>query len=844
MRKTQKRRAEDFIILLKEVHDEIKKAVEKKEYDLALELLGQCQDGAIKLGEMIESAEGEGFPTISLLEGYCEQVYRIYEQVSQGENVDAHWIFQTLHIELAPIEDSVRDDIKIRKEAVFLPYKASMWDSLESIWQAANEDPDCDAYVVPIPYYDKGDDGRLQEMHYEGDQYPEDVPVIRYDEFDFETHHPDMIFIHNPYDNVNYVTSVHPFFYSKNLKKYTECLVYVPYYATTGGMSEAQSLCPAYIHADYIVIQSEKYKKFFDPMIPNEKFLPLGSPKFDSVIRKCQNPPEPPEDWKRKMEGRKVYFYNTSLNGMLENTEKFLKKMEYVFDCFRGREDACLLWRPHPLMESTFGSMRKAQRPIYEEIKQKYIREDWGIYDDTPDIENTIALCDAYIGDAATSVTSLFGIAGKPLFILNNSIHQEPEEEDWRGEIIKGFCMNGQDEWMITQGNKLYHAPNHDYQYEYYCDLCEYVGGDYYSCALEIDHKVYVCPANAQEILVIQDRKITKRIELERCLECPGAFYDVWKAGRYLFLIPNQYPAIVRLDTRNDEVSYITGVNEVFVKNIDGQWRVGGRNVYGQYLLIASPDDTQVVAIDIDSMQVQYLTIGAENQCGCFVIAVIDNDIWFLPYCGTIITKWNPNTGEVKEYAKVPDRFGCYDRIRGTVSDIMPFGTAVSCGNEVLFSPCLGNMFLLLDQETGVFREWKPPFDVLQEEKNGYFLSGTAGRFIRRTDTLEPQTYRYFSGWDRRMYDVNPEMQTYKEILIAFDKKELEIHATGFDRESEWLLYCGREDAFHSLTDFLEQRIMGKPYDREKQIEAYQEIATNNDGTCGEEIYQFVCGKI
>ena len=94
------------------------------------------------------------------------------------------------------------------------------------------------------------------------------------------------------------------------------------------------------------------------------------------------------------------------------------------------------------------------------------------------------------------------------------------------------------------------------------------------------------------------------------------------------------------------------------------------------------------------------------------------------------------------------------------------------------------------------------------------------------------------------MYDVNPYMQTYKEILIAFDKKELEIHATGFDRESEWLLYCGREDAFHSLTDFLEQRIMGKSYDQEKQIEAYQEIATNNDGTCGAEIYQFVCGKI
>ncbi len=843
MRRTQKNQAESFLALLKEAHEEIRQAINRKEYDLVLELLGQCQDGAIKLGEMIESAEGEGFPTISLLEGYCEQVYSIYEEICQGAASDVCGLLEGLYKELEKIENSVRVDIRIRREAVFLPYKVSMWDSLESIWQAANDDPDCDAYVIPIPYYDRGKDGSLKEMHYEGDRYPKEVPVLKYDEFDFGAHHPDMIFIHNPYDNANYVTSVHPFFYSKNLKKYTDCLVYVPYYATTGGMSEAQSLCPAYLYADYIVIQSEKYKKFFDPIIPEEKFLPFGSPKFDSVIRKCQNPPEPPESWKKKMEGRRAYFYNTSINGMLENTEKFLKKMEYVFRCFRGREDVCLLWRPHPLMESTFESMRREYLPAYKELKEKFIQEGFGIFDDTPDIENTIALCDGYIGDAATSVTSLFGVVGKPLFILNNYIHHEPEEEDWRGEIIKGFCMNGQDEWMVTQGNKLYHAPDCDYRYEYYCDLCEYAGGNYYLRAWEIDHKVYVCPANAQEILVAQDRKITKRIELERYLENPGAFYDAWQVGRYLFLIPNQYPAIVRLDTDNDEVSYITGVNEVFSKNVDGQWRVGGSNVYGQYLMIASPDNNQVVAIDSDSMQIQYLTTEAENHCGCVTMAVIGNGIWLLPYSGTTVTKWNPNTGEVKEYTKIPDQFRCYDRMSGVVCEKMPFSAAILCGDEVLLSPCLGNMFLLLDQKSGEFKEWKLPFDAFHKEKNEYFLSAVAGKFVRETNSLGSQTYQYFDGWNRRIYDINVQTKEYRESIIEFEKRELEIHTAGFDRESDWLLYCCREDAFHSLVDFLEQCIMGKPFSREIQIHAYQEIAANNDGTCGEKIYQFVCSK-
>ena len=79
-----------------------------------------------------------------------------------------------------------------------------------------------------------------------------------------------------PRHNANYVTSIEPRFYSNELKKHTECLVYIPYYATSGGMMEGQSLCPAYYHADYIIIQAEKYRRFFDPSVPGEKLVPLG----------------------------------------------------------------------------------------------------------------------------------------------------------------------------------------------------------------------------------------------------------------------------------------------------------------------------------------------------------------------------------------------------------------------------------------------------------------------------------------------------------------------------------------------------------------------------------------
>ena len=52
------------------------------------------------------------------------------------------------------------------------------------------------------------------------------------------------------------------------------------------------------------------------------------------------------------------------------------------------------------------------------------------------------------------------------------------------------------------------------------------------------------------------------------------------------------------------------------------------------------------------------------------------------------------------------------------------------------------------------------------------------------------------------------------------------------------------ENAFNTLSDFLNGNITGNAFDRERQIKAYSEIAANNDGTSGEKIYRFVSDKL
>lgn len=840
MRRKEKKQVEEFINTLHSAHGEIKRQIKNHNNELARKLLGSCQEGAIQIGKLIETVEGEECIIISMLEGYCELVYQIYEDLERGEEVRSDKDFKVLHRQLTEIENSVKHDIKGRMEIVFLPYKASMWDSLESVWMAADADEDCDAYVIPIPYYDRNPDGALGEYHYEGDEFPENVPVVHYDSYSLDKRRPDVIYIHNPYDNYNYVTSVDPRYYSKELRKYTDILVYIPYYSTSGGMSEGQMICPAYYYADYIITQAEKYRKFFDPDLPDSKFKPFGSPKFDRIVRICNHPPKPPKEWEERMRGKRVYFYNTSLNGMLADTDSFLKKMKYVFECFEGREDVCLLWRPHPLMESTLDSMRAQYKPFYEWLKRYFIEKGLGIYDDTPDMTNTIALCDAYIGDGATSVTSLFGIVGKPLFILDNHIHSAPKEDDWRGRAIPGFNIYGDDNWMLSQGNKLYYSENGDYKYKYFCDLSEYAYGYYYSQVITIGEKHYVCPANARDILVIGNSGIEKRIAVEQCMEQAGAFCGAISWEKYLFLIPNNYPAIVRYDTGKDEIRYFDKHLDVFLRTVGGEKRVGGICVQNGVLYLASPEDNQVLAIQAETGEEKVLTIEVSHKCGCMGMVSEGNEVWFLPYDGYVITRWNPGSGEVQEYADYPEGLRCTHMIHKYECSLCPFSVPAFFGDYVYFPPQWANMYVRLNKKTGEMNEWKPPMDIPNGWKNGYFLCWAKSYFVRPVGEFDANEYHLFSLFDRKLYRMDMETEKYKEVPIEFEKEELERHEAGFQENSEWLQYACEENAFNSLPGLLDGKVIGNEFKKEKQIKDFGKIAANSDGTCGEKVHRFV----
>ncbi|MCI8940333.1 MAG: hypothetical protein HFH12_10160 [Dorea sp.] len=410
-----------------------------------LQLLADCQDTAILMGNTIEAVYGEGTDSVARLEDYCEALYEmtlvISEPISRREKI------KTLAGHLKQMRRTISGEIPDRLEAVFLPYKASMWDSLESVWRAAAEDEDCDAYVIPIPYYDKNPDGSFSEMHYEGDDYPDYVPVTHYQDYDFAGRRPDMIFIHNPYDEYNYVTSVDPFFYSKNLKNFTDKLVYIPYFVlgeidpdNEEALKGIEHFCvvQGVVNSDKVIVQSEAMREAYIKIMTKqtgahtrkyweEKILGLGSPKIDKVLSTRKENVQVPEEWLKiiqKEDGswRKIIFYNTSVNALLKHERKMLEKMRSVFRTFQeNRGEAALLWRPHPLIKATIESMRPELWEEYYRLVEDYKAAGWGIYDDSADMDRAVALCDAYYGDSS-SLVQLCQEAGKPVMIQNVEI--------------------------------------------------------------------------------------------------------------------------------------------------------------------------------------------------------------------------------------------------------------------------------------------------------------------------------------------------------------------------------------------------------------------------------------
>ena len=267
--------------------------------------LSNMQEEAIAFGNSIEQKKGEGTNSVSILEEYCDSLYQVYrtlmelkelnkEGEERGEKNDRerrieeicflkdlspslqkelHRILKKPSYYLKKLRVALEKDFK--RQVVFLPHSAKHFESLRPLVDALINTEDTECKIIPIPYYDKNGDGSPREIHYEGENFPKGYEIIDYRSYDFATELPDCIVINSPYDEFNPVFSVDARFYSREIKKYTKRLVYIPWFVTDEIKPKSEEdekaftnmeyyvTVPGVFHSDLTIVQSEGMKKAY-----------------------------------------------------------------------------------------------------------------------------------------------------------------------------------------------------------------------------------------------------------------------------------------------------------------------------------------------------------------------------------------------------------------------------------------------------------------------------------------------------------------------------------------------------------------------------------------------------
>lgn len=566
---------------------------------------------------------------------------------------------------------------------VFFPYQATMWDSFDTIWQAAMEDPRCEVSVVPIPYYELTATREFVNERCDN-RYPKNVPIMDWRDYDLEAHHPNIIYTHYAYDDVPDNASIHPDFYSERLRRHCDLLIHVPYFVTQENVLRGRfSNLPGVMYAHYVIVQSEEIRqhcideyKRLDKKLgwsgrygkANKKYIALGSPKFDKMINAKPEDFELPDEWQHlicKPDGSKkiVILYNTHALTWLRTGDRYFEKVKQVFDTFRNRHDAVLWWRPHPHTELNFRARQPQWLDKYLNLVNEYKCDAFGIYDDTEDLHRAISMTTGYYGDLS-SLAALYRCTGKPILFQNTYLLHNN-----RLPSLPVFCSDSVEENIIwvqsVTSRELYRLDANSLEYRFIGQIPSedpsFVNPRYSSMVM-IQNKIYffpertngiavydVCTENFSEMLLpraidLIDYKLTNGIH----------FHKAIVFGSCIFLMPHSFPAIVKYNTSNSEFEQITDWIVPLKKSEIGKTRNHNRffgwiKKVDSYIYATSDASNIIFVFNMETNRSEFYRVGEKEQV--FSDICFDGKcFWLLDQKGENVVRWDKARDKWKSY--------------------------------------------------------------------------------------------------------------------------------------------------------------------------------------------------
>lgn len=320
-------------------------------YEDIITYLSELQNNIVSFGTLTESIKGEDCKTVKLLEQYLEVIYKVAKYVQKFDENKYAECDEEVKDKFASISEAIDSEIVNRRSVLFLPVKAKYFSSMRMAYEMETATPDTDVYVMPLPYYYKEYDGSFKdEMNIDTEEFIKaNIPVTDYSRFDLSLLCPEKIYINSAHDEYNMAVSVDTRFYARNVKKYTEKLIYIPYFklmefdrANYPCWYNMQYYCtvPGVVMADKVYVQSENTRKAYidklNEWAGDEKYTDIWEQKIDVYADGCE---ERSEDELRDTGSKKTIVWFVSAGSLAEFGDKYIEKAYRNLDVFALSKD-------------------------------------------------------------------------------------------------------------------------------------------------------------------------------------------------------------------------------------------------------------------------------------------------------------------------------------------------------------------------------------------------------------------------------------------------------------------------------------------------------------------------
>lgn len=296
----------------------------------------------------------------------------------------------------------------------FVVQEFALWPSFQSIWESCPGN--IEKSIVVVYSFNKTLSG--EELDYYVEPYRKAGYNVRTsDDYELEVEQPDIIFYMKPY---RVYRGCPESFYINKAKTITPFTVFISYCLDVQGGDRVQNFfygLPFFYHVWRIVGYSEYYRNM---MIKRgyrdaNNVILLGHPKFDGSYRLTKERNFINDEWKRKINGRKVVLWNSHFS--IEpniGVGTFLRWRTTIFHYFAENRDMVLLWRPHPIFWQIISKTNEINIKEFNMLLSRLESADNVIVDRTGDYRFAFCMSDALISDATTFLVE-YAATSKPI---------------------------------------------------------------------------------------------------------------------------------------------------------------------------------------------------------------------------------------------------------------------------------------------------------------------------------------------------------------------------------------------------------------------------------------------